>query len=187
MKLNKTQTQKNNNTLFMNLSKKIAATAFMFIAFVTVANAQMSAQQTVSATATIVKPISLEVITPLAFGNIIPNETGTVQITPAGVVIETGAEIAQGQKGLQSAAVFNVRGENDYTYAITLPRENDVILLNVDNGYIMPVTNFNHDNITLPKLTNGSDSFKVGATLHVLGTQPAGKYTGVFTVKVNYN
>ncbi len=38
-----------------------------------------------------------------------------------------------------------------------------------------------------PTLAGGSDTFNVGATLHVGATQAAGPYSGTFAVTVNYN
>jgi hypothetical protein len=192
MKLIITQTQKNNNTLFMNLSKKIAATAFMFIAFVTVASAQIQAQVTSNASATIIKPITLGSTAELAFGNIIPTATGTVKITTAGVVTATGAQIATDQKGAPAAAAFDVTGEQGFTYVVTLPGDTDVILtLEGTSGTgakTMPVKSFNHDITGTPKLSEtGTGSFKVGATLHVTAGQDAGVYKGDYIVKVNYN
>jgi hypothetical protein len=191
MKLNKTQTQKSNNTLFMNLSKKIAATALMFIAFVSVSNAQMSAEQTVSATAIIIQPISLRVDAHLEFGNIIPKNTGTVRITPAGVVSEIGAEIAQGQKGRQAAAAFTVQGEPENFYTITLPADEVVFLTREGTtgaNNTMAINDFKHSINGTPQVgPNGSQSFNVGATLSVAQNQPAGIYKGQFTVKVEYN
>ena len=38
-----------------------------------------------------------------------------------------------------------------------------------------------------PTLVGGSDTFNVGATLNVGGTQAGGTYSGPFAVTVNYN
>jgi hypothetical protein len=190
MKLNKTQTQKNNNTLFMNLSKKIAATALMFIAFVSVANAQMEAQVISSATATIINPITLTQNGVLSFGNIIPKAEGTVVITPFGQVSATGAEIAQIQKGSQTAARYDVSGERNFAYTISLPTSNVLLTKTGTSGtsaVTMIVNAFEH-NVATPTLdSEGKCMFNVGATLNVAANQDAGVYTGEYVVKVNYN
>ncbi len=51
----------------------------------------------------------------------------------------------------------------------------------------MAVDAFNHDAGATPTLIGGSDTFNVGATLLVGGSQAAGTYSGLFTVTVNYN
>ncbi len=51
----------------------------------------------------------------------------------------------------------------------------------------MTIDTFNHDAGATPTLAGGSDTFNVGATLHVGATQAAGTYSGTFSVTVNYN
>jgi hypothetical protein len=204
MILKTTKTQKNNNTLFMNLSKKIAATALMFIAFVSVANAQIASTSsmydhqsdrstaTSIATATIIQPIMLEATEVLAFGNIIPHAGGTVEISIDGTPTPIGVKMTETQKGTHTAAAYIVTGEKNLTYAITLP-EDEHVVLNLEDGSgtsaeKMAVTDFKHSITEQIKLSDiGTSSFKVGATLHVVSNQVAGRYSGEYTVIVNYN
>ena len=105
---------------------------------------------------------------------------GTVTITPAG-----GRTLVNviGWVGSFNAAGFSVTGEGSQTYAITLPSSATL----TSGGNTMTVDTFTHDAGGSPTLSGGSDSFNVGATLQVGGSQAAGVYSGTYAVTVNYN
>ena len=86
--------------------------------------------------------------------------------------------------GTVSAAQFTVTGANSTTYAITLP---GLTPLN-SGGNSMNIDAFLTDIGATGTLSgSGSQTFFVGSTLHVAAAQPAGTYTGSFSVTVNYN
>ncbi len=74
-------------------------------------------------------------------------------------------------------------GASGATYSITLP--SSAIL--TSGGDTMTVDTYTDDAGATPTLVGGSDTFNVGATLHVGATQAAGTYSGTFSVTVHYN
>jgi hypothetical protein len=118
----------------------------------------------------------------LNFGKAAPTGTaGTVTITAAGARSAVNVDLFGG--GTVGAAGFSVTGYNSQTYAITLPSSATL----TSGGNTMTVDTFTHDAGGSPTLAAGSDSFNVGATLHVGASQAAGAYTANFTVTVSYN
>ncbi len=81
-------------------------------------------------------------------------------------------------------ARFTVSGDPLTNYTITLPSS---ITLSDGASHSMTVDSF-VDSLGGTGTTNssGSDSFTVGATLHVNAGQPVGGYSGEFSVTVNY-
>ena len=53
-------------------------------------------------------------------------------------------------------------------------------------GDTVTVDTFTDDTAGTGTLAGGSDSFNVGATLNLGANQPAGNYTGTYTVTVEY-
>jgi hypothetical protein len=176
----------------MNLTKKLAATVFGVVAFAAVSQAQSTGvSATATATANIVRPISLLSQTNLEFGNIAVNtNSGTVKLdATTGDREETGGVTLPAITGTVSRATFKVDGESNYLFSITLPADGVVKLTHtVDASQKMPVDAFLADvDVTGTNLVSGTKEFNVGATLSVNSAQPAGEYSGTFTVSVNYN
>ncbi len=140
-----------------------------------------TANATISVTATLGAPISISNTTSLEFGRLVPTGTaGTVTVTPAGARSAINVDLLGGTVG---AAGFSVTGEGSQAYAITLPSSATL----TSGGNTMTVDTFAHDAGGSPALSSGSDSFNVGATLQVGGSQAAGAYSGTYAVTVNYN
>ncbi len=108
--------------------------------------------------------------------------TGTATIDPS-----TGTKSVAGGTfdfgGVTSAASFEVKGLRNTPFTIILPA-----IVTLNSGA---------DSMTLDSFTSnpsgsgilgssGKLSVTVGATLHVGVNQPAGNYTGIFDVIVNY-
>jgi len=170
----------------MKQMKRIIAFAIAIVAFTTATFAQASA--TSSASATIVGPIGITNTTPMSFGNVaVSTLAGTVVMTPAGARSVTGGCTLPAVTGSPAAAVFNVTGAANYTYAITLPAGATTITSGTDN---MTVDNWTSTPSGAGTLSaGGAQTLTVGATLNVAGSQPAGTYVSgtPFTVTVNYN
>ena len=131
--------------------------------------------------ATIYAPISISSSGSLEFGTAEPTGVaGTVTINPNGT--RTASNVILWASSV-SAVTFNVSGFSSEIYAITLPSS---ATLTGPSG-TMTVDTFTHDAGGSPALSSGSDTFNVGATLHVGATQPPGLYTGTFAVTVGYN
>jgi hypothetical protein len=169
--------------------KKIKSLIMMImIAATTGAMAQESA--TASSSATIVAPIGIEKSADMNFGNVATNDAGgTVVLTTGGATSKTGGVTLPANTGTVTAAAFDVTGESDYTYTITLP--STAITLQDDAGTPneMTVGTFVSDPLTTGALVSGAQTVNVGAILTVDGSQEPGVYTNTtdLTVTVNYN
>jgi hypothetical protein len=148
-------------------------------------NAQTSATEAdVPASALIISPIAITLTNDgLEFGTLVPSGTdGTVTVPPTGA--RSGVDVGFiSQEDEYASAAFNVTGEANYTFSITLPAN-----INLTNGAeTMVVEDFT---ASLPLTGNAIASvgtpFTVGATLNVGGSQAAGTYTGEFDVTVDY-
>ena len=153
-----------------------------------VSSANVFAQATANASATIITPISISKNTDMNFGNIVASAApGTVVLTPAGARSITGGAFLPATAGTVAAASFTVTGANNFTYAITLPAS---VVVSDGGTNTMTVNTF----ASTPSGTGtlsaaGSETLLVGATLNVNASQVAGAYTSAtpFTVTVNYN
>ncbi|UCH73103.1 MAG: DUF4402 domain-containing protein [Rhodospirillales bacterium] len=130
------------------------------------------------------KPLTITWAQDLEFGTLAGDGTfsGTATINPV-----SGAKTVAGGVydfgGINNPAVFDIRGEKNTTFSITLP--GSVILSS--GGSTMTLNNFTSSPSGFGVLANnGQATLSVGATLQVGAGQPAGAYTGVFTVTVNY-
>jgi len=168
----------------MNKSLKIAAFALLMCGSGVGAFAQSTASATASAT--IVTPISITKTVDMNFGNVaVTASGGTVILATDGSRTKTGGVTLPAVTGTVTAAEFDVTGEGNYTYVITLPSGNHTISSGLNT---MTVNGFNYSS-GAGTLSSGAQTFSVGATLNVSATQPAGTYTSAtpFDVTVNYN
>lgn len=145
---------------------------------------------TATATATIVSPIGATKTVDMNFGNVAVSGAGTVILTPEGNRTTTGDVNLPATTGTIAAAAFNVTGENNFTYSITLP-QNDYVITRDGGSETMTVNSF----ISIPgvesggRLNTGSQTLTVGATLIVSENQEPGVYSNPtgFEITVNYN
>ena len=179
---------KTNRTL-----KLITLTAAIF-GFAASSFGQSSATaSTVTASATIIAPITITNNTSLNFGVIVPGTTeGSVTLPADGGTRTTtgGTSVLTSQTGNPTLAAFTVTGQANYTYSITLPTSIPL----EGGGSSMNVTNFTSSigtgigvaGITIQE--DGTSTFNVGATIAVGASedQPVGAYTGSFDVTVAY-
>ncbi len=165
--------------------KKILAISILMFAFVAATFGQVNA--TATATATIVTPIAIVNASNMNFGNVAVNAVaGTVILDPAGTRTSTGGVTLPVVGGTVTAATFTVTGNSGATYSITLPSTATTITSGLNN---MTVDNFSSTPTPTGTLTGGTETLRVGATLNVGASQPAGIYVSgtPFTVTVNYN
>jgi len=130
------------------------------------------------------KPISISWVQDLDFGTLAGDGTfaGTATINPV-----TGTKTVSGGVydfgGIHSPATFTVKGDKNTTFTVMLP--GSIILSSGANT--MTLNNFSSDPSGFGVFgNNGQATLTVGATLQVGAGQPAGVYSGVFTVTVNY-
>ncbi len=107
---------------------------------------------------------------------------GTVVVSPASAKTVTGGAFDFG--GVHQPADFQVKTQTaGESYSCTLPGS----ITLTSGGNTMTVDTYTDDAGATPTLVGGSDTFNVGATLHVGATQVSGTYSGTFSVTVNYN
>jgi hypothetical protein len=123
----------------------------------------------------------------LTFGKFAAGTGGTVTISTNGARSRTGNVILLASD-TGTAAAFTVSDTDPanatLTYVITLPA-NDTVTIS-SGGNSMAVNSFVSNPSGSGMLSGGSQSVTVGATLTVGANQPAGNYTGSFSVIVDY-
>jgi len=141
------------------------------------------AAETGSVGAIIVKPLALTETSPLEFGQLSSTDSGgTVVLDSSDGRAATGGATLDG--GTVQSGTWSVSGEPATAYTISLP-DDDVILTSGSDS--MTVNNFtDSEGGSATTDANGSDSFKVGATLNVGANQADGAYSGSYEVTVAY-
>lgn len=147
-----------------------------------------TATATANATANILRGITLTKTEDLNFGQIVPNGGGIVTVSTAGVrtTADTAMLIPESYDQPHAAA-FSVAGDGGHSFSIALPASttisNGSASMNVDN-----FTSSLGGSSTLSGSLNGpgTQTFTVGADLHVAADQAYGAYTGTFNVTVTY-
>ncbi len=173
----------------MNKTSFFLGIPIIIIGISTTALAQASIS--LKAKVNIVTPISITTATDMDFGNVTVNSSGgTVVLTPAGTRSSTGGVSLPANAGTVTAASFNVTGAANFTYSITLPNGNYTLQKQGGNGnIIMEIGTFTSSPSGAGILIAGAQTFYVGATLNVQGSQAPGIYTksSGFAVRVDYN
>jgi len=147
-----------------------------------ISNSAHAADATGNAGGVIIAPLQISKVTDLYFGTIAPSTTAadTVVVSAAGAKT-CGAELTC-MTADHTAAAFDVTGQADNVYTITLP---STVSISNGAGGSMDVSSFTGSKAT-GTLTSGADSFTVGGTLAVAANQAVGTYTGTFVVAVEY-
>jgi hypothetical protein len=165
----------------------------------------------VKAEARIINMMKLQELTPLNFGTLIwpSSGTGTATMSPLVSGIPTPqlpsttggvATTLQGSSDPQHAygpgpGTFLAKGENGFTFVVTLPSTQIIIW---ENGISSPTltvhdftTNLPGDigtlTLAIPSATIGTCQFMVGATVDVPTGATSGWYSGNYPVTVAYN
>jgi Domain of unknown function (DUF4402) len=164
-----------------NFISTLALGTVLAIAGATAANAAPVTAEA-GAGAKIIAPLEIKNTSSLYFGTVAPSLTqgDKVVVTPAGDK-KCGAALTC-LTADHTAASFDVKGEADAVYTISLP---DGIAITNEKGDAMKVYGFTGSKDS-GRLVKGADNFTVGGTLDVGVRQPAGKYTGRFVVAVEY-
>ncbi len=141
-----------------------------------------AASDTAPANATIVAAIAIINTVDLEFASIVASASAdTVVVSPAGART-CGATLTC--TGTAAAASFDVTGEANLTYSITLPASVSI----TSGGPSMTVDTFTSNPTPTGTLDgSGAQTLTVGATLNVAASQATGTYTNTFTVTVDYN
>lgn len=145
----------------------------------------IAADATGNASATVLAPLTIteRALGGMDFGSVAGDATSatTVVLTFLGAASSAdGAYVANdGQEG-----TFDVTGSGTLGYTISLPGA--AVTLTSGGGDTVTVDNFIDSKGGTSSLVGGADSFTVGATLNLSAAQPAGAYTGTYTVTVDY-
>lgn len=142
--------------------------------------------------ATVMSPITLSETTHMNFGKV-----AALSATAGTVVLDTSNSATSAALKVvgtaAASAVFTVGGDKSATYAITLPSSASTITggtgsdtMTVDTFVAKSASTGAATTGTIDA-TSGSDTFNVGATLHVAAGQGAGSYSGTYSVSVDYN
>lgn len=130
--------------------------------------------------------IGISNIEPLAFGKLASGSGGSLLVGTTGARSATGAVVALSSTP-GSAARFEVSGDPNQTYSITLPANGTASLVNA-SGHSMPISDFTSNPASTGILNvSGRQTISVGARLNVGANQPPGSYSGSFIVYVDYN
>jgi len=139
-----------------------------------------AAEATGSAGATIIAPLAISNTAGLNFGTVAPgSESATVVLATDGTRTCAAALTCLDEN--HQAAAFAVTGQSSYSYDITVPAS-----VTMTDGGSNSMTATLSGSKSSGTITDGTDSFTVGGTLTVAGSQAAGSYTGSFTVEVAY-
>lgn len=136
-----------------------------------------------TANAKVITALTLISSTDLEFGQLsVGASGGSLVIATDDSRTQTGDVVLEG--GTYNAGVWAVTGEASTAYDITLPASATLS----SGGSSMTVDTFTSDKAgeTSTLDGTGADTFKVGATLTVAGSQATGTYTGTYTVTVAY-
>lgn len=136
--------------------------------------------------ATVITPIAITNTIGLDFGKFASGAGGTVVMTAAGARSQTGGVVlATGTAG--AAASFNVTGDANATYAITLPSTGQTLTRAAGTETMAASTFTSSPSATGTLSAGGAETVTVGATLTVADAQVVGVYSGSFAVSVEYN
>lgn len=164
------------------------------IAAAIVATPAMADTEIATAEITVVRPLSFVIDDNLDFGNVIRGTTaGTVTVAPGGARTSTGGVILANGGGHKPAS-FAGRGTDGQRVDVSLGAGSTLL---VGPGLPMRVHTFVLGSTPTAVLTTtpqrfrinsptGVFAFPVGATLDVAANQAPGKYTGTWTITLNY-
>ena len=167
---------------------KLAMAVMATFAIVGGAHAQSNSASN-SAAATIFEPLVVTAGDPLLFGGIVsPPAAGTVEVAAAtGARTPTGVVLVPSLPG--QAATFDILGQALATYEISAS-DASVTLTSGPNSMTATLNYISANGGTFPNFGldgAGADTVNVGGVLSVGATQPAGVYSGLFTLEANYN
>jgi hypothetical protein len=174
--------------------QKFALRSSVAIALALSGAAAFAATATGTATATVITPIQITNSKPLQFGRFAPGTGGTLTVSTAGAPTFSGI-LRPSTSGTTSAAVFDVAGDANATYAITYTPSGTTLTKggdSMDITYTVAVGTATGApgaaEVSTGTLDNsGVQTIAVGGTLTVSANQPVGDYTGSINVAVEYN
>lgn len=158
-------------------------TSLFIIVLFGISHAQATAS--FKASATIIQPIGITNVSNLNFAEVDAKAGGEIILTPEETRLVSGNSTL-GDGSSVTAAAFEVTGDQNFTYSITLPLDS----YKLTNGpESMVIKDFTSNQGAVANLAGGRSLFKIGATLEINSQQSPGKYSSTtpMNVTVNYN
>jgi hypothetical protein len=171
----------------MNIIRNIAAVAALALTATPAFAAPASPNQNATATARIIKPLTLTWVQDLNLGTILLSGAGAwsgavVGVSQAGVLSCANANVTC--SGAVQQARYNVRGTNNQVVTITAP---NVTLTNANDPLqTLLMTVSNPGTVTLTSSGAPGNDFNLGGSITVASTTGDGVYSGTFNVTVDY-
>ena len=171
----------------MTLLRTTAAFAALALTATPAFAAPVGPNQNATATARIVKPLTLTWVQNLNLGTILLSGPGAwggavVGVSQAGVLSCADPNVTC--SGAVQAARYNVRGTNNQVVNITAP---DVTLTNANNPLqTLLLSVSNPGTVTLTSSGSPGNDFNLGGSITVASTTGDGVYSGTFNVTVDY-
>ena len=171
----------------MNILRHVAAVAALALTATPAFAAPVSPNQNATATARIVRPLTLTWVQDLNLGTILLSGPGAwsgaiVGVSQAGVLSCANTNVTC--SGAVQAARYNVRGTNNQLVTITAP---NVTLTNANDAtQTLLMTVSNPGSVMLTNSGSPGVDFNLGGSLPVASTTGDGVYSGTFNVTVDY-
>jgi hypothetical protein len=136
----------------------------------------------------ILEPFTIVKLQDLEFGSLLPSAAaGTVTINPNTLARTTTGGVTAAS-GTFHPAEFITRGTPNRRVIVRLPN-GSTVLTRIGGGATMTVSNFTRNGAppsSTPLDATGILQFRIGGQLNVGANQLPGRYTGSFTVEVQY-
>jgi hypothetical protein len=171
----------------MNILRNVAAVAALALTATPALAAPVGPAQNATATAKIVKPLTLTWVQDLDLGTILLSGAGAwagavVSVSQAGAL--SCANVNVTCSGAVQAARYNVRGTNNQLVTITAP---NVTLTNANNPLqTLLMTVSSPGSVMLTSSGAPGNDFNLGGSITVASTTGDGVYSGTFNVTVDY-
>jgi hypothetical protein len=165
----------------------LAAVAALAVVSTPAAAAPVGPNQNATATARIVRPLTLTWVQDLDLGTILLSGAGAwtgavVSIDRNGVFSCTDPNVTC--SGATQVATYNVAGTNNQIVTVSAP---DVTLTNANDGSTLLMTVDSPGTVTLTNSGAPGRDFSLGGSITVDSTTSDGVYTGTFDVTVDYS
>jgi hypothetical protein len=171
----------------MNILRITAAVAALALTATPAVAAPVAPNQNATATARIIRPLTLTWVQDLNLGTILLSGAGAwsgavVSVSQAGALSCLNVNVTC--SGAVQAARYNVRGTNNQVVTITAP---NVTLTNANNPLqTLLMTVSNPGTVTLTSSGVPGNDFNLGGSITVDSTTGDGVYSGTFNVTVDY-
>ncbi len=167
----------------MNILRMTTALAALTLAATPALAAPAEPARQATATARIVKPLTLTWVQDMDFGTVTLVDQGPTTITVAQNGTRTCPGTAVTCSGTSAAASYRITGTNNQLVTVnsgnvtmTGPAGSTPLLLTVNAP----------PSVNLSNSGNAGTNFSIGGSIAVAGTQAEGTYTGTFAVTVEY-